>query len=158
MWNSETVRLRDFSFYLSSTFIYEPILIEIYMNAIIMNTQIFHLNKYDLKVIEGHKSSSKFSVNPTLALCDGPLMLPLSKLCGSLPLFLSLTFHLVLSSPLLLLLPLSISLFFSMQTLIYTRRNVLHKMKYDLKDHIRPLLCRVISKNSPIFWSNYKLD
>ena len=46
--NSKTVRLRDFSFYLSSTFIYEPILIQIYMNSNIMNTQISYLNKYDL--------------------------------------------------------------------------------------------------------------
>ena len=38
-----------------------------------MNTQIFHLNKYDLK---GYKSSSNFSVNPTLPVFDGPLMLP----------------------------------------------------------------------------------
>ena len=44
--NYETVRLRDFSFYL---FIYEPILIKNYMNANIMNMQIFYLNKYDLK-------------------------------------------------------------------------------------------------------------
>ena len=28
------------------------------------------------KVIEGNKSSSNFSVNPTLPLLDGPLMLP----------------------------------------------------------------------------------
>ena len=34
---------------LSSTFIYEPILIKNYMNANIMNTQIFNLIKYDLK-------------------------------------------------------------------------------------------------------------
>ena len=30
-------------------FIYESILIKIYMNTNNMNTQIFHLNKYDLK-------------------------------------------------------------------------------------------------------------
>ena len=68
----KTLRLRDFSFYLSSTF-YELILIKIYMNGNIMKTQIFHLNKYDLK---GHNSTSHFSVNPTLPLLDGPLMLP----------------------------------------------------------------------------------
>ena len=34
---------------LSSTFIYEPILIEIYGNANIMNTQISDFIKYDLK-------------------------------------------------------------------------------------------------------------
>ena len=38
----------------SNTFIYESILIKIYMNTNIMNTQIFHLNKYDLK---GHRRS-----------------------------------------------------------------------------------------------------
>ena len=45
------------------------------------------------KVIEGHKSSSKFSVNPTLPLSVDA---SLSNLCGSL----SLTLHPVLSSPL----------------------------------------------------------
>ena len=40
--NCETLRLRDFSFYLSSIFIYDSILIKNYMNANIMNTQIFH--------------------------------------------------------------------------------------------------------------------
>ena len=33
------------------------------------------------KVIEGHKSSSNFSVNQTLPLLDGPLMLPPFALC-----------------------------------------------------------------------------
>ena len=47
--HQKTVKLRDFSFYLSSTFIYEPILIKLYMNANIMNMQIFHFCKYDLK-------------------------------------------------------------------------------------------------------------
>ena len=28
------------------------------------------------KVIEGHKSLSNFSINPTIPLLDGPLMLP----------------------------------------------------------------------------------
>ena len=36
-------------FLLPKTFIYESILIKIYINANIMNTQIFHFNKYDLK-------------------------------------------------------------------------------------------------------------
>ena len=38
-------------FFLANTFIYKSILIRIYINANnnIMNTQIFHLNKYDLK-------------------------------------------------------------------------------------------------------------
>ena len=101
----KTVR-RDFSFCLSSTFIFEPILINIYMNANIMNMQLINLNKMTSKVIEGFKSSSNFSVNPTLPLLDGPLMFPL-------PNCVDLTLQLVLSSPLLL--SLSISLFCSMQ-------------------------------------------
>ena len=54
------------------------------------------------KVIEGHKSSSNFSVNPTLPLMDGTLMLPSQIVCISL----TLTLHLVLYSPLFLLLSL----------------------------------------------------
>ena len=42
------------------------------------------------KVIEGQKSSSIFSVNPTLPLMDGPLMLPSQ--------IVALTLHLVLYS------------------------------------------------------------
>ena len=34
---------------LPKTFIYELILMKIYVNANILNTQIFHKNKYDLK-------------------------------------------------------------------------------------------------------------
>ena len=56
------------------------------MNAYIINTQIFQLNKYDLK---GHKSSSNFRFNPTLHLLDIPFDAYPYKLCGSLPLFLS---------------------------------------------------------------------
>ena len=42
--------LRKFKKILPNTFIYESILIKKnYMNTNIMNTQIFHLNKYDLK-------------------------------------------------------------------------------------------------------------
>ena len=44
--------LRRFKKSLPNTFIYESILIKIYMRANIMNTQIFHLIKY-----EGHKMS-----------------------------------------------------------------------------------------------------
>ena len=114
------MRLCDFSFHLSSTFIYELILIKMYMNAIIMNTQIFYQNKYDLK---GQWRSQKF------------------------------TLHLVLSSPLFLLLSLyislSISLFCHMQKLIYIQQNVFYDIKYDLKGHMRPLLYRMIFKN---FW------
>ena len=42
---------------LPNTFIYKSILIKIYMNAIIMNMQIFLINKYDIK---GHLRSQKF--------------------------------------------------------------------------------------------------
>ena len=41
--------LRDFIKILPNTFIYESILIKIYMSTNIMNTQIFNLKKYDLK-------------------------------------------------------------------------------------------------------------
>jgi hypothetical protein len=40
---------RDFSFFLSSTFVYQPILIKISMNTNNIKTQIFHRIKYDLK-------------------------------------------------------------------------------------------------------------
>jgi hypothetical protein len=46
--------LWDFSFFLSSTFVYEPILLKISMNANIVKTEIFHRIKYDLK---GHSRS-----------------------------------------------------------------------------------------------------
>ena len=41
--------LRDISFFLSSTFVYEPILFKISMNANIVKTQFFHDIKHDLK-------------------------------------------------------------------------------------------------------------
>ena len=41
--------LPEFKKILLNTFIYESILIKIYINTNIMNTQIFHLKKYDLK-------------------------------------------------------------------------------------------------------------
>ena len=76
-----------------------------------MNTQIFHSNNLismTSKVIEGPKSSSNFSVNPTLPLMDGPLMLPhelcvflfLSLYICSLFPFISLTLSLYPSLPL----------------------------------------------------------
>ena len=40
--------LREFKKSLPNTFIYESILMKIYVNANNMNTQIFHLIKYDL--------------------------------------------------------------------------------------------------------------
>ena len=107
------------------------------MNAIIMNAQIFHLNKYDLK---SHWKTTK--VHPILALTQTfpywmvrwcfPLQIVLISLsqCPSRSLFLLL----------------SSSLFCSMQKIIWTQWNVFHKIKYDLKGHIRPLLCRVIEK------------
>ena len=55
-----TPGLRDFSFFLSSIFVYEPILIKISMNANIMKTQIFHKIKYDLKCHS--RSQEVFSV------------------------------------------------------------------------------------------------
>ena len=54
LWNCETVKLQNFSFFLS--WIYEPILIKISMNANIKKTHIFYEMKYDLK---GHKRSNK---------------------------------------------------------------------------------------------------
>ena len=54
--HNKTLKLRDFSFLLSSTLIYEAILIKIYINADIMKTHIFHKMKHDLK---GHIRSSK---------------------------------------------------------------------------------------------------
>ena len=44
-----SVSLREFKKILPNTFIYESILMKIYMNTNIMNTQIFYFNKYDLK-------------------------------------------------------------------------------------------------------------
>ena len=91
----KTMRLRDFSFYLSSTFIFEPILIKKFVWMLIL-----WISKYFIqicmpsKVIEGHKSSSNFSINPTLPLLDGPFMLP-SPNCVDLSL--SILFSLSLS-------------------------------------------------------------
>ena len=51
------------------------------------------------KAIEGHKSSSNFSVKSTLPLMDGLLVLPTQIVCISL----FLTLHLVLYSPLFIL-------------------------------------------------------
>ena len=46
--------LRDFSFFLSGTFVYELILIKVSMNANIVKTQIFH-KLMASKVIQGQK-------------------------------------------------------------------------------------------------------
>jgi hypothetical protein len=56
------------------------------------------------KVIEGHKSSSNFSVNPTLPLMDGPLMLPSQIVCIPLfflTLYLPLLLYAIINLPLL---------------------------------------------------------
>ena len=50
----KNISLREFKKSLFNTFIYESILIKIYMKANILNTQIFHIIKYDLK---GHRRS-----------------------------------------------------------------------------------------------------
>ena len=50
---------------LPNTFIYESTLIKIYMNAKIMNTQIFHFIKYDLN---GHQRSQKVTFMIILTL------------------------------------------------------------------------------------------
>ena len=60
----------------------------------------------------------------------------------------SLTLHLILSSPLFLLLSLYIPLYLPL---------LLHALIYILKGHMRPLLCRVMFNNFQIFWSNYNL-
>ena len=112
------------------------------------------------KVIEGHKSSSNFSVNPTLPLMDGPLMLPSQIICISL---FFLTLHLVLYSPLFLyslslfpslsLLSLSISLSFFTLSLYFPLYLplLLHAKIYILKGNMRPLLYRVIFNDFQIF-------
>ena len=82
------------------------------------------------KVIEGHKSSSDFSVNPTLPLLDYPLMLPSQIECISLSLFPSLSPTLSLYIPPYL----------------------------PLLLHMRTFLCRVIFNDFQIFLSNYNLD
>ena len=48
--NSVFTSVREFKESLSNTLIYESILIKHYVNANIMNTQIFHLIKYNLNV------------------------------------------------------------------------------------------------------------
>ena len=74
----------------------------------------FTLISMTSKVIQGHKSSSNFCVNPTLPLMDGPLMSPSQIVCISL----SLTLHLVLYFSYPLSISLSTSLFCSMQTFL----------------------------------------
>ena len=49
VFTSFRLSFREFKKILPNTFIYESILIKIYMNTNIIYTQIFHLDKYDLK-------------------------------------------------------------------------------------------------------------
>ena len=105
MWNCETLRLRGFNFYLSSTFIYWQ---KIIWMLILWIRKYFILISMTSMVIEGHKSSSKFNVNQTLPLLDGPLMLPPPN-CVDLSL--SISFSLPLSFSYSLSISLSISLF-----------------------------------------------
>ena len=51
------MRLQGFNFFLCSTFIYELVLIKIYMNANINKTQIIHQYIMTSNVIKGHKMS-----------------------------------------------------------------------------------------------------
>ena len=55
LWDSGILWLRDFSFFLSGTFVYEPILFKISMNANIVKTQFFIKSSTTLKVFQGHK-------------------------------------------------------------------------------------------------------
>ena len=75
------------------------------------------------KDIEGHKSSSNFSIIPTLPLMDGLLMLPSQIMCISL----SLILHLVLYSHLFLLLSLYIPLYLPL--LLYANINLCPLLK-----------------------------
>ena len=68
---SSSTSQKKFKKILPNTFLYESILIKIYMNANIMNTQIFHFTKYDLN---GQRRSQKvtfmFSLTLTYGLMD----------------------------------------------------------------------------------------
>ena len=55
LWDSGIMWLRYFSFFLSGTFVYEPILFKISMNANIVKTQFFIKSSTTLKVFQGHK-------------------------------------------------------------------------------------------------------
>ena len=100
------------------------------------------------KVIEGHKSSSILPLTqpfPYWIVRWFPF--PLQIVCISLSLSHSPSRSLFFS----LSLTLSLSSSFALCKHLSTQ-------KYDLKGHIRPHLCRVIFKNSQIFWSNYNLN
>ena len=76
VFTSFRLSLGEFKKILPNTFFYESILIKIYINANIMNTQIFHLIKYDLN---GHWRSQKvtfmFILTLTYVLMDNFLSL-----------------------------------------------------------------------------------
>ena len=63
--------LRDFSFFLFNTFVYEPILLKLSMNANIVKMQIFHKIKSHLR---GHSRSQIMTFliknSPFLCLCN----------------------------------------------------------------------------------------
>ena len=103
----ETVKLRDFSFYLSSKFIYEPILIKkkggsgpLPFSCNQCSEAIYWIRKYFIFIGHWRSQKSNFSFNQTLPLLDGPLMLsslsfslshsPYRSLVASLSLTLSL--------------------------------------------------------------------
>ena len=109
---------REFKKILPNTFIYESILIKIIWILIIWIRKYFILISITLKVIEGPKSSYNFSVNPTLPLMDGPLMLP-HELCAFLFFSLSISFSIPLYFSYSFSISLSTSLFCSMQTFFY---------------------------------------
>ena len=79
------------------------------------------------KVIEGHKSTSNFSVNPTLPLLDGPLMLP-SPNCEEFSLSLSISFSLSLT--LSLYIPLYLSLLLYAKIILSTHSKMLLDTQY----------------------------
>ena len=58
----------NFSFFLSNTFVYEPILLKLSINVNIVKMQIFHKIKYDLR---GHSRSQKM----TFLIKNSPFLL-----------------------------------------------------------------------------------
>ena len=115
--------------------------------------QYFEYQNISFKEVWPQRSLKVTKVHPILALTqpfplmDGPLMLPPQIVCISL---FFLTLHLILYSPLFLLL--------SFYTTLYLSLLLYEKLIYILKGHIKPLLCRMIFNDFQIFWSNYNLD
>ena len=76
VFTSFRLSLQEFKKIPPNTFIYESILIKLYMNDNIMNTQIFHLIKYDLNVHwRSQKVTFMFSLTLTYVLMDNFLSL-----------------------------------------------------------------------------------